>query len=129
MSVGIQLKRRPESYSMSRFNLDEKVAVATGGDRGRGKAISLAYAAAGADVVVAARRVEPLNQVVEEIQAMGRRAMAIPTDVTEPDQVSALVSQTVDAMGQIHIMVANSGGGGSPPFWTYSCPTGKRRCG
>lgn len=99
---------------MSRFDLSGKVAIVTGGGSGIGKAISLAYASAGADVVLAARGVERLEEAAEEIRALGRRALAIPTDVTEPEQVEALVAQTSEQMGQLDIMVANSGGGRSP---------------
>lgn len=99
---------------MSRFDLTGKVAIVTGGGSGIGKAISLAYANAGADVVVAARGMERLEAAADEIRALGRRALAVQTDVTEPDQVDALIERTTAEMGQIDIMVANSGGGGSP---------------
>ena len=99
---------------MSRFDLNGKVAIVTGGGSGIGKAISLAYANAGANVVVAARGAERLEAAAEEIRGLGRRALAVSTDVTEPDQVDALIERTTHEMGKVDIMVANSGGGGSP---------------
>ncbi|MEE2914780.1 MAG: SDR family NAD(P)-dependent oxidoreductase [Pseudomonadota bacterium] len=99
---------------MSRFDLNGKVAIVTGGGSGIGKAISLAYANAGADVVVAARGAERLEAAADEIRGLGRRALAVSTDVTEPDQVDALIEQTTREMGKVDIMVANSGGGSSP---------------
>ena len=114
MGFRLQLGQQPEKADMSRFDLSGKVATVTGGGSGIGKAISLAYAKAGADVVVAARGAERLETAAEEIRALGQRALAVPTDVTEPEQVDALIARTTEELGQVDIMVANSGGGGSP---------------
>ena len=64
------------------FRLDGQVAVVTGGGTGIGRAIALGLAGAGCDVVLAGRRPEPLAAVAAEIEAVGRRALAVPTDVT-----------------------------------------------
>lgn len=90
-------------------SLEGKVAVVTGGGTGLGKTMALALAREGAHVVVASRRVEPLEQTVREISAMGRRGLAIPTDVTDSGQVNRLVEQTLQEMGGLDIMVNNAG--------------------
>ena len=64
------------------FRLDGHVAVVTGGGTGIGRAMALGLAEAGADVVIAGRRPEPLRAVAAEIEARGRRALAVSTDVT-----------------------------------------------
>jgi NAD(P)-dependent dehydrogenase (short-subunit alcohol dehydrogenase family) len=89
--------------------LDGKVALITGGSKGIGRAIALSFARQGADVSVAARGIEELQGAAKEVEAEGRRALAVPTDVTEPDQVEALVRQTVDELGGIDILVNNAG--------------------
>jgi 3-oxoacyl-[acyl-carrier protein] reductase len=87
-----------------------QVAVVTGASRGIGRAIALALADAGADIVVNFReRAEDAAQVVREIESKGRRAIAAQADVRELDQVKHLVSQSVDGMGGVHILVNNAG--------------------
>lgn len=95
--------------------LDGKVALITGGSKGIGKAIALAFAEAGADVALAARGEEDLRQVAKEVQATGRRGLAVPTDVADLDQVKALVDRTVEELGTIDILVNNAGGA---PFFS-----------
>jgi len=90
-------------------NLAGKVVIITGGGTGLGKAMALALAKAGADVVVAARRVEPLEQTAAEVRALGRRALAISTDVTVSQQVNNLVARTISEMGKLDIMINNAG--------------------
>jgi NAD(P)-dependent dehydrogenase (short-subunit alcohol dehydrogenase family) len=87
-----------------------KVAIVTGGGTGVGKATALALLADGWSVAVAGRRVEPLNQVVEEAGAAGR-ALAIPTDVTDAASVEALFAQTVKAWGRVDLLFNNAGMG------------------
>jgi NAD(P)-dependent dehydrogenase (short-subunit alcohol dehydrogenase family) len=101
---------------MSVFDLQDKVAIVTGGGSGIGEEISKAYARAGAHVVVAARKLERLERVAGEIREMGRESLAISTDVTVPEQVDNLISKTVEQFGRLDIFVANSGGGGFPPI-------------
>lgn len=101
---------------MSVFDLQDKVAIVTGGGSGIGEEITKAFARAGAHVVVAARKQERLDKVAEEVRALGRKSLAIATDVTDPDQVNRLIEKTVEKFGRLDIMVANSGGGGFPPL-------------
>lgn len=91
------------------LELSERVAVVTGGGRGIGREIALSFAEAGADVVVAARSEAEIDDVASEIEAAGRRALAVATDVTSPDQVENLVSTTITEFGQVDIMVNNAG--------------------
>ena len=91
--------------------LKGKIAIVTGGGTGIGRAISLAYANAGADVVVASRNQENLDKVADEIKALGRNAMAIATNTRDEKQVADMVAKTVTAYGRIDIMVNNAGVG------------------
>ncbi len=90
--------------------LKGKVAVITGGGTGIGKAIALEMAKAGADVVVASRRMEHIEPAAAEIAKLGRRALAVPVDVRDPAQVEAMVQKTVEAFGHLDIMVNNASG-------------------
>jgi NAD(P)-dependent dehydrogenase (short-subunit alcohol dehydrogenase family) len=87
-----------------------KVAIVTGGGTGVGKAAALALLADGWNVAVAGRRAEPLNAVVAEANAAGR-ALAVPTDVTDPASVEALFAQTLKAWGRVDMLFNNAGMG------------------
>jgi len=89
--------------------LEGKVAIVTGASRGIGRAIADAFSRAGAGVVLAARGAEPLEAAVAEIEAGGGRAVAVPTDVTDPAAVDALVEAAVAAFGTVDILVSNAG--------------------
>ncbi|MBN2908268.1 3-oxoacyl-[acyl-carrier-protein] reductase [Polycladomyces sp. WAk] len=90
--------------------LTGKVAIVTGGSRGIGRAVSLRLAREGADVaVVFAGNREKAEAVVGEIQEMGRRSVAIQADVSQADQVDAMVKQVIEAFGRIDILVNNAG--------------------
>lgn len=86
-----------------------RVAIVTGGGRGIGKVIALRLAREGADVVVAGPSEEALQATASEIQALGRRALAIVVDVSREDQVSAMAEQVRQAFGRIDILVNNAG--------------------
>ena len=90
--------------------LRDKVAIITGGAGGIGSRIARAYASEGARVVVASRKRENLDVIVDEIVASGGEALAVATDVTSPEDVEALVQATVDSFGSADIMVNNAGG-------------------
>lgn len=102
--------------STNLFSLEGKVAVVTGGSRGFGKAIALALADAGADVVVASRTQSDLDKVAEEIKAKGRKALAVATDTSKLDMVKNLGAKTMEAFGKVNILVNNAGIGNSMPF-------------
>jgi len=95
---------------LDRFKLDGKVAMVTGGGRGIGRGIALAYAEAGADVVVCARSQDQIDDTAEQIRARGRRALAVPCDVTKREQLDELVARTTDELGRVDILVNNAGG-------------------
>jgi len=91
------------------LRLGGRVAIVTGASRGLGRAMALALAEAGADVAVAARSTPELEETARQIDALGRRALVVPTDVSVYAQVEALVARTIDALGGLHIIVNNSG--------------------
>ncbi|MBE9077976.1 SDR family oxidoreductase [Romeria aff. gracilis LEGE 07310] len=86
-----------------------KIALITGGSQGSGRATALLFARKGYDVAIAARSPELLHQVADEITALGRQALAVPTDVTDPQQVQALVDKTRDRYGQVDVLVNSAG--------------------
>jgi NAD(P)-dependent dehydrogenase (short-subunit alcohol dehydrogenase family) len=89
--------------------LQGKTAIITGGSKGIGKAIAQALSGAGARVALAARGRDDLEQAAKEIEAAGGRALAVPTDVTNPEQVQALVDRTVAELGTVDILINNAG--------------------
>src|SRR5580700_11244624 len=97
------------------FSLEGKVAVVTGASRGLGRAIALAYASQGSDVVVAARNGPELETLRREIEDKGRRALAIETDITDLRQVRALADAALEQFGRIDVWVNNAGGFASEP--------------
>jgi len=94
---------------MGRF--DDKVAWITGGGSGIGKALALELAREGADVAVSGRRRDRLDEVVAEVEALGRRGLAVVCDVTDEDAVAAAVDEVVGGLGKLDVAVANAGYG------------------
>jgi NAD(P)-dependent dehydrogenase (short-subunit alcohol dehydrogenase family) len=92
------------------FSLNGKGALVTGASRGIGRAIAIAFADAGADVAVLARSEAELSEVADEIRALGRRAIAVPCDVTRISEIEAAVSQVLAELGQLDVLVNNAGG-------------------
>ncbi len=103
-----------------RFDLTGRVALVSGGGTGIGQACALVLARHGADVVVAGRRPEPLHATVAEIEALGRRGLAVPTDVTDVGQCAALVERTMAEHGRIDILVNSAGGGPTKPIMKWA---------
>lgn len=94
------------------FSLQGKIALITGGSRGIGKAIAMAFAEAGADLVISSRNKRPpeLENVAGQARAMGRKVLAIPAHVGKREEVENLVQETLTAFGRIDILVNNAGG-------------------
>jgi len=94
---------------MTMGELDGKVAVVTGGGSGIGRAAALAFARAGARVVIAGRRVEPGENVVHEIEGSGGKALFVPTDVSRAREVAALIDAAVQAFGRLDYACNSAG--------------------
>jgi 7-alpha-hydroxysteroid dehydrogenase len=98
---------------LDRFRMDGKVAIVTGAGRGIGAGTALALAEMGADVALAARTPEQLEEVAAKVRAFGRRALIVPCDVMERANLDALVARTMETFGRIDVLVNNAGG--TPP--------------
>jgi 7-alpha-hydroxysteroid dehydrogenase len=101
---------------LDRFRVTDRAAVVTGAGRGIGAATAIALAQAGADVLIAARTEEQLAKVAREIEAAGRRAVAVPADLTDIDAAAGLADAAVAAFGRLDIVVNNVGGALPRPF-------------
>src|SRR5690348_12548214 len=98
------------------MKLDNKIALITGGGRGIGRAIALAFAAGGADCVVAARTLSQVESVAEEIRATGRQSLALECDVSRRDSVARMVDDAIKQFDRIDILVNNAGIAKSQPL-------------
>ncbi len=95
--------------SQDLFDLKGKVALVTGGNGGLGLGMALGLAKAGADIAIAARNPEKTSDAIKHIQSTGARAISIPTDVTQETEIESMISQTLQQLGRIDILVNNSG--------------------
>ncbi len=100
---------------LDRFRLDDQVVVVTGASSGLGVAFAQAFAEAGADVVLGARRVDRLPETGRLVEQAGRRYAHLQTDVTVPEQCEALVAKAVDTFGRVDVLVNNAGLGWAKP--------------
>lgn len=101
---------------LEKFRVDGQIAIVTGAGRGIGAATARALAEAGADVVLAARTQDQLEVVADDVRAFGRRALVVPTDVNDTDNLLTLVEETVEELGGIDIVVNNAGGSAPRAF-------------
>jgi gluconate 5-dehydrogenase len=90
------------------FDLSGKWALVTGGGRGIGRHIAIGLAEAGADVAVASRKLANCEEVVRQIETLGRRGVAIQADLSKPQDVDALAERALAEMGRLHILVNNA---------------------
>ena len=100
---------RPGSGPASRFDLTDRVVLVTGGSRGLGRAMALGFADAGAHVVVASRKIDACREVADEVEARGRRALAVAVNVSHWDELDGLVDQAYDRFGRVDVLVNNAG--------------------
>jgi NAD(P)-dependent dehydrogenase (short-subunit alcohol dehydrogenase family) len=97
------------------FSLRGKVAIVTGASSGLGVAFATGFAEAGADVAICARRVEKLEATRERVEALGRRCVAVPADVANPEDCERVVAETVEQLGKVDVLVNNAGIGTAVP--------------
>jgi 7-alpha-hydroxysteroid dehydrogenase len=95
---------------LDRFRLDGQVAVVTGAGRGIGAGTAVALAECGADVVISSRTKPQLEQVAKEVEALGRRAVVVPADLSDLDAVPSLAQTAYDELGRLDVVVNNVGG-------------------
>jgi len=93
--------------------LEGKVAIVTGSGRGIGKAVAKVFAREGAKVVVASRTPATVEAVAQEIRDEGHTALGVPTDVSQKDQILAMVATTVEHYGTVDILINNAQGFGT----------------
>jgi len=101
---------------LDRFGLTDKVAIVTGAGRGIGAATAVSLAEAGADVVIAARTADQLEEVAGRIEGVGRKAVAVTADLSDLEAVAGLVDRARDAFGRLDLVVNNVGGAMPRPF-------------
>lgn len=100
---------------LDRFRLDGRVVIVTGASSGLGAGFAQALAEAGADVVVAARRRGRLDELCRAVEQRGRSALAVTTDVADPEQCAALVGAAMDRFGRVDVLINNAGIGTAVP--------------
>lgn len=96
-------------HTLDMYKLQGRVALVTGGGHGIGRHLSIGLAEAGADVVVVGRNLEPLQEVAESIESMGRRAWVLQADLSDTDAIDVLVSTLEERVGHVDILVNNAG--------------------
>jgi len=102
--------------ALDQFMLTDRVAIVTGAGRGIGAAVARTFAGAGADVVIASRTKDQLDEVAADVRGMGRRAVVVPCDVSETANLQELVDRGMAELGRIDVLVNNAGGTSPRPF-------------
>ena len=102
--------------ALDQFMLTDRVAIVTGAGRGIGAAVARTFAGAGADVVIASRTKDQLEEVAADVHAAGRRAVVVPCDVSETANLQELVDRGMAELGRIDVLVNNAGGTSPRPF-------------
>ncbi len=107
VTFGTKKKSNPRTYSP--LELKGKVAVVIGGTSGIGRAIAHGFAQAGADVVPTSRRAEQVEAAAREIEELGRRSLRVTSDVSDRESLARVLSASVEAFGQVDILVNSAG--------------------
>jgi NAD(P)-dependent dehydrogenase (short-subunit alcohol dehydrogenase family) len=97
------------SNVLPEFSIAGASAIVTGASRGIGRAIAMAFAEAGADLCLAARSAEALEAVAAEVRGLGRRCIAVPTDVTQEREVDTMARRAIAGLGKVDVLVNNAG--------------------
>ena len=105
----------PRVSFVERFALDGKAAIVTGASSGLGVEFALAFAQAGADVAICARREARLAETCQKVEAVGKRCLAVTADVSEPEDCERVVGETLAAFGRLDVLVNNAGVGTAVP--------------
>ena len=93
----------------SRFDLSGRVALVTGGSRGLGRAVAIGFAEAGADVIIASRKLDACQAAAAEVESRGRRALAVAANVNRWQEIEHLVDAAYDRFGRVDVLVNNAG--------------------
>lgn len=96
--------------------LDDKVALVTGGASGLGEASAIALAKCGANVVIADKDVENGERVAKAVEALGRQALFVPTEMMDGDQIAAMIAKADERFGKVNFLINNVGGTSNRPF-------------
>ncbi|WHU48467.1 SDR family oxidoreductase [Gordonia sp. L191] len=97
------------------FSLTDKVVVVTGASSGLGVSFAIAFAEAGADVVLAARRTDRLADTAAEVEATGRKALSVTADVADPESCQKVIDAAIEAFGRVDVLINNAGIGTAVP--------------
>jgi len=102
------------------MRLEDKVVLLTGASRGMGRALALGCAREGADLALVARNEQLLDEVAQEVGAMGRKVVVVPADVSDPDQIGNAVAATRKEFGRIDVLLNNAGVLDNEPIVNHS---------